>query len=798
MTALSEQIALKILQDALLVLGKWFDIDLTYSSDLTEPTTVTAIDRAKELIQWPETSAPKHLQLVFDTVNLTHGQPEVHYWPAQAIANVQDSQNSEQDSPKIPYPTSTPVSEQLDVLKQEVQKTLQELSSKDWENFSLLFLILEKYGSYLSFGEADVAFFDRVRATAAVAASLGKAPDAANLCLVAGDLSGIQPFIYTISSDGALKSLRARSFYLELVAEEMTQRLLDRLELPRTNVIYTGGGKSFLLAPATEHTYQVVSQLRNIFNDWLLSKFQGKVFLNLGAHKFPAAAVSTKGFAKHWEALIQKLAVQKSRKFDNQIEKLLHQQDTHEPCKVCHRDDLRSEELKPLGGNGAEACPTCNEMFDLGQKLYRVETLVRTQEEKIENSVPLKKPIAFELGDQTIYYHLFKAEKPILSNDSKAVAKAIYLINNWDVSLYKFEHFKNPTLLLLGNYGQFVEAEDKNTKKTYKTFITAAGMTNCAQGIKRVGHLRMDVDRLGKIFANGLGEHYTLPRLAGLSRQMSYFFKVYLNSLAENRQQNFLNHQNTYGLKSLSKNDRKNLLFIYSGGDDLFVTGAWNELVEFAFDVYQSFRVYTGQHPDITLSGGVSLSGSKYPLYQSAQDSKDAEGAAKGNGRDSLSLFDQVFKWQTWLGTEGKTVSKIEAIAPTTQQYIGGDPTLALFGILPFVTQLKTVLKGTYPQSFVRNLLSTAQVQEQFIKRTIKQNKSDTEIAKEVRDIRYFLHLPKVAYTLARLPNQVKQADGFEAIRTSLKSPYNAPYFRAIATWIDLLNRSSKQDPDKP
>ena len=89
-------------------------------------------------------------------------------------------------------------------------------------------------------------------------------------------------------------------------------------------------------------------------------------------------------------------------------------------------------------------------------------------------------------------------------------------------------------------------------------------------------------------------------------------------------------------------------------------------------------------------------------------------------------------------------------------------------------------------------------MQEQFIKRTIDQNKSDPEIAKEVRDIRYFLHLPKVAYTLARLPNQVKKADGFEAIRTSLKSPYNAPYFRAIATWIDLLNRSSKQDPDKP
>ena len=33
------------------------------------------------------------------------------------------------------------------------------------------------------------------------------------------DISGIQDFIYTITSDGALKALRARSFYLDLLME---------------------------------------------------------------------------------------------------------------------------------------------------------------------------------------------------------------------------------------------------------------------------------------------------------------------------------------------------------------------------------------------------------------------------------------------------------------------------------------------------------------------------------------------------------------------------------------------------
>jgi CRISPR-associated protein Csm1 len=52
--------------------------------------------------------------------------------------------------------------------------------------------------------------------------------------------------------------------------------------------------------------------------------------------------------------------------------------------------------------------------------------------------------------------------------------------------------------------------------------------------------------------------------------------------------------------QQLTSDPRQDLLFIYAGGDDLFVSGAWNQVVEFTFDVYQSFRAYTGNHPDIT------------------------------------------------------------------------------------------------------------------------------------------------------------------------------------------------------
>jgi len=46
---------------------------------------------------------------------------------------------------------------------------------------------------------------------------------------------------------------------------------------------------------------------------------------------------------------------------------------------------------------------------------------------------------------------------------------------------------------------------------------------------------------------------------------------------------------------------------------------AWDEVVNFAFDVYQSFRAYTGNHPDIMLSAGIAIADARFPLYQAAE-----------------------------------------------------------------------------------------------------------------------------------------------------------------------------------
>lgn len=772
----SEKVALQVIQQAICTLASWAKASLRDGCQIS--TEHPAVTKAKDLLSWkkPEIS---YLSLLFDAVKFTDSKErkfEPHYCPAVAI------EASDNSYPSIPYPLTEPPD--LEAYKTIVRTELENLEKKDWQNLSLLTLILEKYGSCLSFGEGNIAFIDMVRSTAAVASAIAQNPGAAQICLIAGDLSGIQKFIYTISSDGALKSLRARSFYLELVTEEIVQQLLEELKLPRTNIIYAGGGNLYLLAAATQDTKLVLNKVQREFNKWLLGRFQGKVFLALDYITFPVEDVTKKvedvtkkneddtktEFSKHWSTVTQKLNPQKSRKFAEELDYFTRRRHSYDKCQVCHRHDVKKlANLNTDQPDSVQACSTCCQMFRLGGQLFKVKAIVRQKRHSYQQKVSN----AFRISFPKAYYYLLPERGQIEEVEGE---KNVFFINNWNLEEYRASKTQNIVPLLLGNYGQHSEKESG--------FIPGSEMAEKAQGISRVGYLRMDVDRLGRIFAEGLGENQTLPRLAGLSRQMSYFFKVYLNSLAKNRLANLPDSAIV-----LNKEVRQNLLFIYAGGDDLFVSGAWNEIVDFAFDVYQSFRAYTGNNPDITLSGGISIEKEKFPLYQAAKLAEKAEDAAKDNGRDSFGLFDdKLFKWSEWLGARDIKLADIANIDAKTQEYLGTGETLSLFGVLPFVQKFLDPLEKIYSRSFVRNLLLTSQMQEQMIE-DIRTKRRKVDYENEEKDIRYYLHLPQIAYTIARLPEELPKP-----VRKSLMSPYNARYFGAIATWIELLNRAKNDD----
>ncbi|WP_017295923.1 type III-A CRISPR-associated protein Cas10/Csm1 [Geminocystis herdmanii] len=742
----NHQIALSVLQEGIKKLAQWLELDFP-SLPLIQHQSII---KAKEIISWKEESEFKPLNLLFDSIHIQNykSQEKTHYSPSIVLKN---------SFPILPSPVLN-IPEMAD-FKTQVKEIISNFNHEDLSNLSLLNLCLEKIGSHISYGENDIAYSDFIKSLAMIAVSLNNNPSADNIGLIGGDLSGIQNFIYTISADGALKSLRARSFFLELVTAEITQQLLTELNLPPTNIIYAGGGNLYILTNDNHEENQRISNvIKARFNDWFSKSYQGKMFLALDYVTLPVDSLSSDQLSQYWQKIPQKLGSQKQQKFSNQIRDFLAPKPSYESCQVCHRDDqVKLKPLNPHNLDSSSACWVCRTMFELGSRLFKVKAIVRVKRAKNRTFDRTERVNKIVLPGYE--YYLYESINKALSVDN---AETIFLINNWDLANYKEEKIKP---ILLGNYGKKTELENESG------FMSASEMTEIARKsgkIARVAYLRMDVDNLGKIFAQGLAEKLNLPRLASLSRQMTYFFKVYLNTLATEK--------------------NYNLLFIYAGGDDLFISGVWDEVIDFAFQIYESFREYTGYNSSVTLSAGISFAGAKYPLYQSANESGEAEEKAKGNGRDSLGLFGEVFKWEEWLGKENINVNQLE-IDDNLREYLGGNVSLSLFGVKPFVDALQNI-KDSYSRNFVQNLLATAKIQEQKIKE-VEKKKATLTYPQEIDDVKYFLHLPKIAYTLARLPSHIQNNPQFEPIKSSLKSPYNARYYSAIATWLELLNRSS-------
>ncbi|MBS1744804.1 MAG: hypothetical protein JST21_01400 [Bacteroidetes bacterium] len=131
--------------------------------------------------------------------------------------------------------------------------------------------------------------------------------------------------------------------------------------------------------------------------------------------------------------------------------------------------------------------------------------------------------------------------------------------------------------------------------------------------LTRLGVLRMDVDNLGAIFRRGLHpSKRSFSRYSTLSRSLDWFFKGYLNTIWTSNDE----------YKKFSQ-------IIYSGGDDLFIVGKWDILIKMAYDIQSAFKSWVCENGELTISGGMSIVGPRFPILKSASYSHDFESAAK-------------------------------------------------------------------------------------------------------------------------------------------------------------------------
>ncbi len=156
-------------------------------------------------------------------------------------------------------------------------------------------------------------------------------------------------------------------------------------------------------------------------------------------------------------------------------------------------------------------------------------------------------------------------------------------------------------------------------------------------GIQAIGILKADVDQLGLLMACGLGEkEFTISRLATLSRQLHFFFAVYLPHL-------------------LKANERfKDVYTVFAGGDDLFLIGPWSCMIDLAAWLCSRFADYTCQNEQIHFSAGISIQKPNIPLNKLAKDAEEAlekarAGTRKGGTRNCINLFGETANWDDFL-----------------------------------------------------------------------------------------------------------------------------------------------------
>lgn len=467
------------------------------------------------------------------------------------------------------------------------------------ENFiQTLDALLQKYTYCIpssTMDEPDISLYDHLKTTAFLASSLFDYLTENNFTvkdlkdnhspfvLLGGDISGIQDFIYDIPNEGAAKQLKGRSFYIHLLTETIVRYILKDFNLLHINVVYSSGGNFYILLPNLKNIKEKINTLGNNINDFLYKEFGTDIYLAMDYEEISIANLKQKEPTKEvkilsqiWDNLIsEKIFKVKNQRYLNNFKEKYN--DFFEP-KLNFKDEKKEEKIN-------------DKLEQLGKDLKKSDYLIFTNYEHPN----IKDKHRYEFSKLGFYVYLekdfpkyFENAEIIKFNDTEFITK------DFENNTYRFEFYG----------GNDFPVDNNGQPKTFEELAEG-------KNFDRLGIVRMDVDNLGKIFAEGYDAKLrSFSRLTSLSRNLDFFFKGYLNTI-------------------WNKDDyKKDTYILYSGGDDLFVIGRWDKVISLAYDVKKAFTEFTKSN-EIGISGGVVIEKPKNPIRRGADNAGIIEKKAK-------------------------------------------------------------------------------------------------------------------------------------------------------------------------
>lgn len=197
-----------------------------------------------------------------------------------------------------------------------------------------------------------------------------------NKLFVGGDLSGIQKFIYNISSKKAAVSLRGRSAYVSDYMDKVYKNLVEQMD--NVNDIYHSGGKFYFITDDTEKNRNIIARISKEKNKNLWEKHYGILSINIAF--VPFEEKNPEGNKEIIGTLFGKITQEfnklKQKKFKDLLledyDSFFKIQKTDANLSVCDVTGIESSHLVSIDKE-LHVLPSVKEQIEKGEELKKNE-----------------------------------------------------------------------------------------------------------------------------------------------------------------------------------------------------------------------------------------------------------------------------------------------------------------------------------------------------------------------------------------------------------------------------------------
>ena len=573
-------------------------------------------------------------------------------------------------------------------LRDDFENDLNKLNNEgNFNNFyNALLTLFEKYFWCIpssSFNTlADVSLFDHMKTTASIATTLfvyhkekgdtsteileNYSSDEKKFVLVQGDFSGIQDFIFSKfgeSNKYMAKILRAKSFYVSIFTEIAAYLIINEFKTNSSSIILNAGGKFTLLLPKINNHKEKINKIKEEINDYFAKINYCQTLFNIAFTELSGKDFTEGRFGEKLKELSHKLAIDKLKP---EIKSPVFKEYLSEVSKaegVCSIDGFRPKD------NGDDYSLLSKMFMKIGAKLPKSNFI----------NIYFSNNGEFQLFENKITFNL--------SLNPEKDADLIFKINpdeNFTGYAEKMLAYYVPTFTKEDlKSAKYTEISEKVFDETdfkeggIKTFFhIAADSKNIIidknekekfKGKNFLGILKADIDNLGNIFSKGF-DNVNIAKISSLSRMLDYFFTAWLPKTI--------------------KEKYKSIYTVFAGGDDLFLIGAYNQIVDLSKEISQHLKKYVAENPNIHISAGIILKKPQVPVYQMAEEAENTLEISKQNkGKNSVTLFDVTVKWEEYF-------KLLDYCKKIDEFFEKGVSTGYIYNILKYIEMAQELKKG--------------------------------------------------------------------------------------------------------